>query len=222
MKISVLFVGVIRPSIDQVKNNIKKSVEYLSHLLVNHQLDFTIVTYIDNYQSEIAQFSKDLNISIYFIPFISENEIKINLKFPNIYRLFYSMDKAISYINLNSDCVIRLRIDCQLISIQVEQPLNNTFYSIYYSKGITDNIGYGQLNTMKKIWNVNNIQFAKYSICAEELLLKIIKYYKINVIGIPFEFNLYQSPDEYWFGCKQSSKRNRCFKSDGTKMVKRD
>lgn len=222
MKVCVTMVGVCRPTVERIKQNIESNMYYFSNTYKNHEFTFIILTYINQYHEELATFCSDKGIEAHFIPHIEESEFTYKPKFANCYRMFYSMSYILNNIPNNVyDCIIRLRLDTEVKNFELYDTINSSaYYTINENGRCSDNIGYASYNVMKTVWLLDNYRIDGFNV--EEVLYKIIKKYKYSIKHFKFHFILYQSNDIIYDGAKQWSRRSRQWIYDGSNYILSD
>jgi hypothetical protein len=140
----------------------------------------------------------------------------------NMYRLFYSMNYIIDKIPVIMDCVIRIRLDTEIVNFELpDSLLENTCYIVKESeKRYSDNLMYGSYNVMKSIWTHKNCLASR--IGQEEIIYTTVTSQAYNIKRFKFHYRLYQSSDTVWDGVAQWSKRSREWIYDGNTYVLRD
>lgn len=223
MKISVTFVGSIRPSIDQIMSNLEININYFENIF--DDVEFIILTYKND--KSISLWAKLREYTFFMrknIKFIQIDPIVKSLSdsnlFINTYRMFTSVHLALGHVSIHSDYIIRVRLDCEIVNFQFRELEDNVYCSQYYIKGITDNIGYAKSKVMHEIWNEENIGELENN--NEYMLKKIVVSKGYFIETFQFEFKLYQSPDKFWDGIPQWSKRNRKFISYLKEIINED
>ena len=218
-------VGVCRPSFERVKQNIENNIVYFSNKYPQHTFTFLILTYINQFYEPLQKYCSDNNIDAYFIPHIEDNDIPVKVRYPNWYRLFYSMNYIMDKIPNNIyDCIIRLRLDTEVKNFELYDTIYPTkYYTILedpYNGRCSDNIGYGSYNVMKKVWSKDNYLIKGFN--TEEIIYRSVKKCGFSIKGFNFHFILYQSDDDIFDGVKQWSKRSREWIYDGKEYFNRN
>ena len=224
MKVCVTMVRVSRPTIERIKQNIESNMSYFLNTYKNHEFTFIILTYINQYQEELSSFCLEKGIEAHFIPQIEESEFTYKPKFPNCYRMFYSMSYILNKIPANVyDCIIRLRLDTEVKNFELYDTINaSSYYRINENEigRCSDNIGYASYNVMKNVWLLDNYRMDGFNV--EEVLYKTIKKYNYYIKHFKFHYILYQSNELIYDGAKQWSRRSREWIYDGSNYVLND
>jgi len=215
-------VGVCRPNFERIKQNIQTNIAFFSNNYMEHTFTFVVLTYINAFYDDLSKFCNEIGIEAYFIPHIDDSAIDKDVKKPNWYRLFYSMnyilDKIPKYIY---DCIIRLRLDTEIKSFELYNTIeSNKYYTINNAGRCSDNIGYASYTAMKRVWNLNNCK--NKAIDTEELIYKSIKSLNYFIKHFKFHFILHQSADAVFDGVVQWSRRSREWIYDGKKYITND
>ena len=222
MKVCVTMVGVSRPTVERIKQNIESNMSYFLNTYKNHEFTFIILTYINQYQEELSSFCLEKGIEAHFIPQIEESEFEFKVKNSNWYRVFYSMNYILNKIPDNVyDCIIRLRLDTEVKNFELYNMIdNNKVYILNDSGRVQSNILYSGLNAMRNIWKLEESKMV--GINEEEILYKSIKKNNYYIKHFKFHFILYQSNDFIYDGVKQWSRRSREWIYDGSNYVLND
>ena len=221
MKVCVTLVGVCRPSFSQIKSNIEANILYFTKTYPLHTFDFIVLTYKNTFHEELYEYTKSNNITCILLEQITNFIFPVNNKHPNIYRLFYSMNEVMNSVSKDVDCVIRVRLDAEVLNLELTKPEENTYYGLKECvKRVADNIGYGTYKTMMNIWKHENC-LTKGS-GAEEVLYYVLKKNNYRINDIKFHYKLYQSDSDTFDGVRQWSKRSREWIYDGKNYILRD
>jgi hypothetical protein len=221
MKVCVTFVGVSRPSFTQIRSNIEKNIEYFTRSYPNHTFIFIILTYKNTVYKELSSFCNEKNIQCIFIEPIQNSDFIFPVKVPNAYRLMYSMNTVMNYVPNYVDCVVRVRLDAEVLQLELKPIEENIYYSLKESNTTcADNIGYGSYKVMRNVW--------KHEHCLlngtgnEDVLYSAIEKCKYSIKDVKFHYKLYQSNDVFCDGVPQWSRRSREWIYDGKEYIKRD
>jgi len=208
MKVCVTLVGVCRPSFSQIKSNIEANILYFTNTYPEHTFDFIVLTYKNAFHKEFYEYTKSNNIKCILLEEITHFIFPVKIKSPNIYRLFYSMNRVMSFVSKDVDCVVRVRLDAEVLHLELIKPEENNYYGLKECvTGVADNIGYGTYKTMLNTWKHENC-LTKGS-GAEGVLYSVLKKYNYRINDIKFHYKLYQSDSDTFDGVKQWSKRSR-------------
>jgi hypothetical protein len=155
MKVCVTLVGVSRPTIEQLKENIEKNVHYFNMTYPQHTFTFFVLTYKNHFYEQLKEFCNGLLITCYGIPQIQEKDFIFPTRSfkPNVYRLFYSMNQMMNLIPNIYDCILRIRLDAEVCSFQIHDVVEENTYYIHKESdtSVGDNIAYGSYKVMKHI-----------------------------------------------------------------------
>jgi hypothetical protein len=222
-KITVLMIGVTRPNSDRIIDNIENNIKYFKLNYFNKfSFNFIVFTYKNLLSDKVHEYCikndikfvdieqiKDFKISNFYSQKINSIP-RLNI---NTHRLVLSMKNALNYVNSNSEIVIRLRIDTELIKFElVDEIEKNTYYSSPNSGGITDNIGFSDFNTFLSVWNIDNLFIESVLSKNNEIILKKwCEKINIKIKYFNYKYILHQSNDEFFDGVLQWSKRTRNF-----------
>jgi len=224
MKVCVTLVGVSRPTIEQLKENIKKNIHYFNTTYPQHTFTFFVLTYKNDLYEQLKEFCNGLLITCHGIPQIREKDFIFPTRSfkPNVYRLFYSMNQLMNLIPNIYDCILRIRLDAEVCSFQIHDVVEeNTYYSHKESNiSVADNIGYGSYKVMSHIWKHNNCLLR--GIATEEVLYSALKKCGFRTKDFKFHYKLYQSSDTTFDGVPQWSKRSREWIYNGKDYILRD
>ena len=224
MKVCVTLVGVCRPTIEQVKENIEKNMYYFNTTYPQHTFTFFVLTYKNDSYEELKEFCNGHSVTSHGIPQIQEKDFIFPTKSfkPNVYRLFYSMNQMMNLIPDIYDCILRIRLDAEVCSFQIHDVVEeNTYYSHKESNiSVADNIGYGSYKVMSHIWKHNNCLLR--GVATEEVLYSALKKCGFRTKEFKFHYKLYQSSDTIFDGVPQWSKRSREWIYNGTDYILRD
>lgn len=224
MKVCVTLVGVCRPTIEQVKENIEKNMYYFNTTYPQHTFTFFVLTYKNDSYEELKEFCNGHSVTSHGIPQIQEKDFIFPTKSfkPNVYRLFYSMNQMMNLIPDIYDCILRIRLDAEVCSFQIHDVVEeNTYYSHKESNiSVADNIGYGSYKIMSHIWKHNNCLLR--GVATEEVLYSALKKCGFRTKEFKFHYKLYQSSDTIFDGVPQWSKRSREWIYNGTDYILRD
>jgi hypothetical protein len=135
MKICVLMAGVVRPTLEQIIQNIENNISFFLTNYPLHTFDFVICSYKNNHYENLHNYCNVHKIQSYFLEPIDICDIPKELVLPppnnNRYRLFYSMNYVTSKISTDYDCVIRLRIDTEIKSFELVDTIQpHTYYTV--------------------------------------------------------------------------------------------
>lgn len=225
MKVCVILIGVVRPTAEQIIENISTNIAYFCATYPQHTFDFKVCSYKNSLYQPVENYCKENNINHIFLQHIEDSEIPSEYILPppsqNRYRMFYSMNYVLQTLAKEQyDCVIRLRLDTKIRNFQITQELCDNVYYTYFdsiSGKCNDNIGYGTYKVMANIWSIKNLLLK--SLGNEEIIYKSVKKYKYSLKYFNFHYILYQSDSEYFDGIKQWSRRNREWIYDGNTYI---
>lgn len=211
MKICVTLVGVCRPSLQQVKQNIERNISLFTAM--PHQFTFVVVTYRNPFSEELVEFCKSIGVSCNILEPVTEFIFPVKISNPNVYRMFYSINKAMELVG-TCDMVIRVRLDAEVIQFQLHELDENTFY-VHKESHISyaDNLNYGSYKVMKNVYRHENCLLKGMG--AEEVLYSAVKKYGYRTKEFNFHYRLYQSSDAICDGVPQWSRRSREWIYDG-------
>lgn len=219
MKICVTLVGVCRPSLQQVKQNIERNISFFTAM--PHTFSFLVVTYRNSFSEELLEICKSMGVSCHILEPVTEFIFPVKISNPNVYRMFYSLNKAMDFIGPRDACdmVIRVRLDAEVIQFQLHELDENTFYVHKGENRCEDNLNYGSYKVMKNMYKHENCLLKGMG--AEEVLYSAVKKYGYRTKEFNFHYRLYQSSDTICDGVPQWSRRNREWIYDG-KYTMRD
>ena len=211
MKICVTLVGVCRPSLEQVKQNIERNISLFT--VMPHEFTFVVVTYRNPFSEELVEFCKSAGISCNILEPVTDFIFPVKITRPNIYRMFYSMNKAMDVVPV-CDMVIRVRLDAEIIKCEIHQLDENTFYVHKESHtSCGDNLTYGSYKVMKNVYRHENCLLKGMG--TEEVVYSAVKKYGYRTKEFNFHYRLYQSSDAMFDGVPQWSRRTREWIYDG-------
>ena len=221
MKVCVTLVGVLRPSFIHIRSNIEKNIQYFTKNYPKYTFSFIILTYKNAMYEELSSFCSEKAIQCIFIEPIKNSDFIFPVKVENSYRLMYSMNTVMNSVPNDVDCVVRVRLDTEVLKLELNPIEENTYYTLKINNvSCTDNIGYGSYNVMKNLW--------KHEHCLlegkqnEDILYSAVKKLNYTIKNVKFHYKLYQSNDTFCDGVPQWSKRSREWIYDGKKYIKRD
>jgi hypothetical protein len=223
MKVCVTLVGVCRPSFKQICSNIEKNIEYFTSNYPQHNFSFIVLTYKNGIYEDLSTFCKEKAIQCIFIEPIKSTDFifPVKVKVPNSYRLMYSMSIVMNYVAKDVDCVVRVRLDTEVIQLELKPVQENIYYGLKESNtSCTDNIGYGSYKLMKNLWKHEHSLLEGKQI--EDVLYSALKKLNYSINNVKFHFKLYESNDILWDGIPQWSRRSRELIYDGKKYIKKD
>jgi hypothetical protein len=219
-------VGVCRPTFERVKRNIEQNIRYFTSAYPEHTFTFMVLTYRNQFFQELSEFCRGRGIQAFFIAPMEEKDfIFPAVMRPNIYRLFYSVDYMLKQIPAGvHDCIVRLRLDTEVKSLELVVPKEGVYYSIKEPglEKCSDNIGYGTCSVMRKVWMHRNCLIKGARSGPEDILYYAIHHHKCVIESIRFHFVLYQSSDSVFDGVPQWSKRSREWIHDGVNYILND
>ena len=231
MKVCVLMVGAARPSAERVIENIRNNITFFTSNYPNYTFDFVVCTYKNKNFTEILNFCEMNRIIVHPLEPINDSDIPKRLDdfvfssspdftSKNRYRLFYSMNHVLSKISYQYDCIIRLRIDTEIKTFELVDKIQpSTYYTVIDTiASCSDNIGYANLDVMKRVWELDNC-FVKAN-NAEILVFKAVKKNSFRISQFKFRYIMYQDDSEYFDGVKQWSRRTREWAYDGKTYVR--
>jgi len=221
--INVLMVGVIRPTIEQIKSNIEKNISFFSSKYNEYKIIYNIVAYKNNLSDSLCIFLNDLKKQ-YNIRYKIIDPIKLPQTSPlsthNLQRTIKSISESINLIEENECIVVRLRIDYEIKTLEIKNNINqNDIFVTYVNNSntqVSDNILYTNFRNAKNIFDINNFNFIDITkiVNPENYFYKVVKHYNLVIKNFNFKFILYQSNDEYYDSVKQWSRHNRVFYSE--------
>jgi hypothetical protein len=224
MKICVTLVGVCRPSITQVKENIEKNMLFFKTTYPQHSFTYIVVTYKNDFYEELKEFCNGLLVQCHGIPQIQESDFIFPTRIfnPNVYRLFYSMGHTMSLVRNEYDAILRIRLDAEVCSFQIHAVIEENTYYVHKESNtsIGDNLAYGSYKVMKQVWKHENCLLRGQG--AEDVLYSAVKKYGYRTKEFRFHYKLYQSSDTLFDGLPQWSKRSREWIYDGKEYTRRD
>jgi hypothetical protein len=210
LKVSVVIVGPVRPSVERVFKNLIANVTYFQRKFKN--VEFVILTYVNAKSVALERKIKESQLlSQRNIKFVQIDPIEKSLddhpRFMNTYRMFKSVSVGLSRVSSDADYIIRMRLDCEVITFNFRELDNLTYCSQYNPPGgITDNIGFAQANVMKRVWNPDNIRHLHPT---NELILEnIVRDFGYKIDTFAFEYNMYQTSDMISDGIPQFTRRS--------------
>jgi hypothetical protein len=222
MKVCVTLVGVCRPSFIQVKSNIEANILYFNTSYPQHTFEYIVLTYKNSFEVELRDYAMSKGIKCVFLEAVADTDFifPVKITYKNSYRLFYSMNQVMNYVS-SVDCVIRVRLDSEILNLELIQPEEGVYYSLKESStSVSDNIGYGSFSTMKKIWKHENCLIKGNGI--EGILYSVLKKYSYKISNVKFHYKLYQTDVDFFDGVRQWSRRSREWIYDGTNYILRD
>jgi hypothetical protein len=203
----ILITGVVRPDAERVFKNIKNTIETLGEV----NSDAHILTYRSPEAEELEERLNEssLDVSFHLIDPITEVKGGHN---GNNYRMFKSIELLISHVDnfLDYEVVLRHRIDCELIEIEIPQEIKqDTYYAPSLAWGTFDNIALCSPQVAMKMFSTEGINFNvinPHAVIDNNLADK-------NILLEPFNFkkHLYQSREDVVLGTPQWSKKDRTF-----------
>ena len=225
MKICVTLVGVCRPTLDSVIQNIERNQSYFRTMYLRHTFTFIVLTYKNAFFEKLLDYCTRQGIDCIGLDAVDEKDFifPVKIKIPNIYRMFYSMNSVMNAIPKNTyDGILRIRLDCEILAFQIHDIIEeNTYYILQRdSNRVEDNLAYGSYNTMKQLWKHEHCLFKGLS--TEEVLHTVIKKCKYKIKPFIYHYILHQSSDEMFDGVPQWSKRSREWIFDGTEYILND
>lgn len=223
MKVCVAMVGCLRPSSERIIKNIENNILYFRNTYPQHKVDFIVCGYINDNYNSVLDYCKKNKITNYFIPPIKDSDIstdflelshKNNYPHNNRYRMFYSNSYVFNKISDEYDAVVRLRIDTEIQSFQLFDNIKSNYYYtvIDTETSCSDNIGYGTLEVMKKVWDLKNCVPAVNN---ETAIFSSIQKNSYTIEQFNFDYILYQDNSDYFDNVRQWSKNNRRWIYDG-------
>jgi hypothetical protein len=154
LNICNLITGATRPDAERVFQNIKTTIEALSE----HDCEHYALTYKTDESLKLQEKIKNenLNVNLFLIDPIEEAIGGYN---GNNYRMVRCIELLAEKVeNLSSfDCVLRHRIDCELLSIEVPEVIKeNTYYAPWMPWNLPfDNIGLMTPEVFKKVFHTD-------------------------------------------------------------------
>lgn len=225
MKIAVLNVGLIRPSVSRVVQNIIQNTNILLSKYPSYEFDHFNSYYPDpDLGNKFEKECKVHNLKCNILPSAEEREYsKDYVLFANTYKCWKNLENAYLNIpNINQyDAIIRTRLDFEIKDIIIPENIEDNFiYSQQLNTwSIFDNFSIVTPLTYKKLYNIkivdklfNMLSNKKIQFENNEQILQYICFIKnIQCKNIKFNMQGYQSNDKFWNGSPQWSKRNRQF-----------
>ena len=92
MKCCVILIGVVRPSSEQIIENIQSYIDYFQTKYPNIIFDFKICSYKNDNYNPVEKYCKEKNIDSLFLPHIKDSDI------PPEYILPPPSQKPLSYV----------------------------------------------------------------------------------------------------------------------------
>lgn len=225
MKIAVLNVGLIRPSVNRVIKNIIQNQDILSNKYPDYEFVHYNYYYPDsNLGEEFKKECKANNIKCKELPLAEEKTYsKDYVLFANTYKCWKNLENA--YIDIPNisqyDAIIRTRLDFEIKNLDLPKTINNN--NIYAQQlniwSIFDNFSIVTPSTYKKLYNIeivnklfNMLKNKKVQFENNEQILQYICFIEnIQCKDIKFNIHGYQSNVDVWNGSPQWSKRDRQF-----------
>lgn len=225
MKVCVTLVGVCRPTLKQVIQNIESNTTYFNREYPQHTFTFIVLTYINDFYTDLVSYCNLNAIRCIGIHRITEKEFifPVKIHVPNVYRMFYSMNTVLDAIPKNAyDCILRIRLDCEIRNFQLHDTIEEKIYYIlqYSPNRVEDNIAYGSYTTMRQLWKHEHCLTKGLS--CEEVLFNVIKKCNFKIKPFKYHYILHQSNDDVFDGVAQHSKRSREWIFDGTNYILQD
>lgn len=224
MKICVTLVGVCRPSFLQVKQNIERNMHYFRSTYPQHTFHFMVLAWKNASYEELRSFCEVAGVACNSIEPVEESEFIYpqRVSQPSIYRMYYSMNCAMDLVPGEYDCVLRIRLDAEVLAFEIHDTIEEgAYYTLQeFSDRCGDNISYGSYKAMKQVWRHENCLLAGAS--AEHVVCSTLQKYKYRVKPFKFHYRLYQSNDTYFDGVAQWSKRSREWIYNGKDYILRD
>jgi len=219
MKICLTMTGVIRPDIDRVFLNIKNTIKLIEDF--GHSCTCNIMTYDTDKTAPLKKLIEDSGLKN--INFYSMSHIEENIgSYKNSYRMFKSNEELVKKIGNDLDefdCVIRHRIDSELLKIEIPSKIaENVWYAPYSFGGgmsndprkIFDNIGFSTPTVFKNVFKTDKPQW--FDGLSPELVLKnSLLFNEFESRPFNFKDKLHQSNESSCMGVPQWSKRDRVF-----------
>lgn len=208
MKICSIITGATRPDANRVFQNIKNTLSVLSEYDCEHYA----LTYNtdESEQLKVMIEEEKLDVNFHLIDPITE---KIGSHNGNNYRMVRCIELLAEKVdNLKSfDVVLRHRIDCELLSIEIPEVIEeNTYYAPYMSWGLPfDNIGLMTPEVFEKVFHTNEKTFDEET--PHHTIQKSIATHSLNTKPLNFKKILYQGGESEFMGIPQWSKHNRTF-----------
>ena len=218
MKVCVAMVGCLRPSSERIIKNIENNILFFRNTYPQHTIDFIVCAYINDNYNCVLNYCEKNKITNYFIPPINDSDIPKEFLLPppnnNRYRMFYSNSYVFNKISDEYDAVVRLRIDTEIQSFQLFDNIESNYYYtvIDTETSCSDNIGYGKLEVMKKVWDLKNCVPAFNN---ETAIFSSIQKNSYTIEQFNFDYILYQDNSDYFDNVRQWSKNNRRWIYDG-------
>lgn len=225
MKVAVLNVGLIRPSVSRtIKNSINTQnlliSKYPSYSFTHYSFYYPDLVLGKKFQDE----GEKNNLKCVQLPLAEEKTYTQGYTlFDNTYKCWKNLENSFNLIPniLEYDFIIRNRLDFEILDLIIP-PLvkeNNIYAQQLNSWSIFDNFSILTPSTYNKIYNIDIVdklflmaQEKKIKIENNEQLLQYICFVNnIQCKNIKFNIQGYQSKDKYWNGSPQWSKRNRNF-----------
>ena len=221
-RIAVLMVGVTRPDVGTVFENIISNIKYFT-TSQPFDADFYLTTYKTPESVELREKCRERELELHFIPHLEENEFKFQTPYPNTYRMFDSVEKCLGFIDDISvySCMVRLRVDIRVHQLAIlPEPEAGKYYAMPYDDGVVDNIGFSRPDIFAQVWSLDRVEQVRGALKPERTLAAIINSLGVSLERTAFDFTLYQSNVETVLGVRQWSRRNRRFTSDGETVAR--
>jgi hypothetical protein len=177
-----------------------------------------VLTYRNSFTEELLEFCKSIGTSCHIIEPVTEFIFPTKITKPNVYRMFYSMNKAMDVVPV-CDMVVRVRLDAEVFGCQIHELDENTFY-VHKESPIScgDNFTYGSYKVMKNVYKHENCLLKGMG--TEEVVYSAVKKYGYRTKEFMFHYRLYQSSDAMCDGVPQWSRRTREWIYDGTYILR--
>jgi hypothetical protein len=208
LNICNLITGATRPDAERVFQNIKTTIEALSE----HDCEHYALTYKTDESLKLQEKIKNenLNVNLFLIDPIEEVIGGYN---GNNYRMVRCIELLAEKVEnlLSFDCVLRHRIDCELLSIEVPEVIKeNTYYAPWMPWNLPfDNIGLMTPEVFKKVFHTEGKSFEEPT--PHHTINQSIVTQGLQTEPFNFKKRLYQSSDPEFMGVPQWSKENRTF-----------
>lgn len=224
MKICVTLVGVCRPSFLQVKQNIQKNMHYFRTTYPQHTFHFMVLAWKNGSYEELRAFCAAAGVTCNSMEPVKEAEFIYpkRVSQPSIYRMYYSMNRAMDLVPEGYDCILRVRLDAEVLGFEIHDTIEEGVYYILqeFPDRCSDNVSYGSYKAMKEVWRHENCLLEGAS--AEHVVCSTLQKYNYRIKSFRFHYRLYQSTDTHFDGVAQWSKRSREWMYDGKEYILRD
>jgi len=224
MKICVTLVGVCRPSFLQVKQNIQRNIHYFRTTYPQHSFHFMVLAWKNASYEELSAFCASVGVTCNSLEPVQEADFiyPSRVSQPNIYRMYYSMNRAMDLIPGGYECILRVRLDAEVLAFEIHDTIEEgVYYSLQeFPDRCSDNVSYGSYKVMKEVWRHENCLLGGST--AEHVVCSTLQKFNYRVKPFRFHYRLYQTSDTHFDGVAQWSKRSREWMYDGKEYILRD